>query len=301
MKRVGTPPAGKKPSPKARHGAKIHPVNAIPPKTANIKAGRSRYTLAAQFLCLCLAIFTARNLFGAKPDPCHSPLRCHRVAEILRSRNPAQIEKLYAGGCQDAPERIARALQLYTLHQPDSEQLILQAIPQSYKEYFATLEISSSELYGPKYPPLGATDYYAQMSAKYNIPAGCVDENQADMDELGRLVDFWWKILIPIVARHPEYMPQTFGLYEFFGDDNPPVGEEEGFPDLVRELYRLSPKAFCEEVKQSKWGHWALVDALTTFDDFGAPPSKIEATMRHRKCGVFGIRKPPKQKPARTL
>lgn len=271
-------------------------MDSVTRKTARLKAEGLRNTLAACFLCLCLALFAARNLFGAKPDPCHSMLRCHRIAEILRSKDPSQIENLYAGGCQGAPEKIARALQLYQLHQPGSEKLILQAIPQSYKEYFATYLISSSTLYAYKTPPPGLEVESIQMSARYNLPLGCIDGSQNDMTQLARLTDFWSKVLVPIVARNSKYMPQAIGLYEFFGEASPPVNEQKSFVNLVRKLYRSNPKAFCHEVRRSEWGHWALADALTTSQDDGASPSQIDSLLQDRKCGQFGIRTSENQK-----
>lgn len=169
-----------------------------------------RQILTPFLLSLCLTIMVARNAKGAAPDPCHSTLRCHRVADILRSRTASQIEKLYTQGCHDAPERIARALQMYTLHSPGSERMVLQAMPRSYKEYMAANCISSSELYDFPGVPGARED-----SAKYNLPSTCVDESEEDLKQLSRLIDYWWKILVPIVARHPAYMPAAIALYEF--------------------------------------------------------------------------------------
>lgn len=178
---------------------------------------------------------------------------------------------------------MALAIRMKQLKAPGADQAILKAIPRTYSDYFNAWLIDSGQAYE-----------HDQADSPGSQP---MCRNPRHSQQAINLSQYWWKLLIPVVAGHPRYMPKAIALYEFFGNDNPPIDDAEGLPDLIRRLYRANPRAFCSSVKQSSWGRDALLDAMTIGDDEWDLTRQQEAKILvAHKCGEFGLQESTKMK-----
>lgn len=203
--------------------------------------------------------------------------RCDDISALLGAPTIRQLKSAYGTACHAAPERMALAIRMKELNAPGTDQAILRAIPRTYDEYFRAWLIDSGEAYE-----------HNQSDSPATKPR---HRNSRHSHKGMNLSQYWWNLLIPVVARHPRYMPKAIALYEFFGNENPPVDEAEGFPGLIRRLYRSNPSAFCSSLKKSPWGKQALLDAMTTDDEeWDLTPQQVTKILATRRCGEYGLR-----------
>ena len=237
----------------------------------------SRLFFCCRIACAGVAAIAICVTAAAKErSACRSPLRCERIAGLLGTSTVAQLKMAYATACHADPERMALAIRMKELKAPGADQAILRAIPRRYNDYFVAWLIDSGEAY---------------ESDQADSPGGQpMCRNPGHGQKAINLRQYWWELLIPVVARHPHYIPKAIALYEFFGNDNPPVDEAEGFPGLIRRLYRTNPSAFCNSLKDSFWGKDALLVAMTTDDEEWDLTRQQEAKiLAAHKCGKFGL------------
>ena len=136
---------------------------------------------------------------------------------LRRSTVTKLREMRYATACHADPERMALAIRMKQLEAPGADQAILRAIPRTYNDYFNAWLIDSGQAYE-----------HDQADSPGSQP---MCRNPRHSQQAINLSQYWWKLLIPVVAGHPRYMPKAIALYEFFGNDNPPIDDAEGFPD----------------------------------------------------------------------